>query len=413
MNNKGERFFYIGANSTGKTRELKKVQSELINESIFFDENGLVNSVNFVPNVEIIDDSYLYIDESRRGTDESIKTDKINPEILPILNKIKSLNISLKMIKNSPGINKLLIITDELLSKNLNNIRAIILDEPESLLDDENLKILISLMELFRTHGIKLIYATHSSRFLELNRAELDEIIVLKKSNRDYQSYNTTVKKVNEIYYEISDEIINSSCIFRTSRNDNIMKAKLQLFENSLVVFLESILYSHEFYRCLFYSDVILAEGLTEKLLVSSMPSEKIKNKNFYFTNGKVYIPFFINLFSEFGLDIRVIFDSDQNIEGNTTSSSELTLYIKEKYVEQKNVELIMTLKRDLEADYGINEDAVKNFKGNSNISNRSLKDNYFKPYIALHKFLENPHLYTEFTKRLFLTNEQSEYELD
>lgn len=414
MSREGKRQYYIGANGSGKTYRLKQIQFENPDQILYFDENGLLNSINIINNVKIIDDTYLYIDDTTRGSLETEKnlSIKIEVKLLEPLRKIDKAYKKLVNMRKSPGIEKLLSITRELLSRNLNNIDTIVIDEPESLLDDENLKVLIGILEMFKGIGVHLVYATHSSRFLELSLARIDEIIVLGNNIISQNIYNISYEEIKEMFIRISEEIFAIEEFNESEVNGNMIIGKLRLRNKGLETYLDSILYSNDFYRCLFYSDVILAEGLTEKLLISSMPAEKMKNKNFYFTNGKVYMPFFIELFQKMGLKVRVVFDSDID-EKRYNLARELTYFMKNKYDNPEKVILITTENKDIECDYNIGNHTRSKFKDESNLSRKHAKNNYFKPYIALYAFLENEVYYEDFITSIFPTKDTSEYEFD
>lgn len=175
-------------------------------------------------------------------------------------------------------------------------------------------------------------------------------------------------------------------------------------------IFLKSFLHSQEYYRCLFYDEVTLAEGLTEKVLISSIHSSKISNKNFYFTNGKIFIPFYIELFRMYKLKVKALFDSDK-LDNTTSVASALTDYLTSEYENDSKVQLIISKGKELEDDYGINKENEKKFKEDSCLSNKNMDSGFFKPYLALYCILENG-LQEKFINSLEYPKVTNDYEL-
>lgn len=407
------KLYYIGANGSGKTHTLKRIQAENEVSSFFIDEYGKYQSLSVKRRVQINNGYYYYLDDTQRGRGNETKIEPerqvINSNLTDILNKVYEIKQKLDTFGSSPGIDKLKTITNELLTRNLNNIEIFIIDEPESFLDDYNLKIFIDILNQFYQIGIKLRFATHSSRFLELNKAQIDEIVVLKPKT----SVRLTYVEIKNCFTDISENILNYPKVMNLPRTDAGIVAKLSLKDKGLDIFLESVLSSAEFYRCLFYDEVNLAEGMTEKLLIMSLPADRINNKNFFFTNGKAYIPFYLALFLKYELKVRAIFDSDQ-VEGNenTTVASGLTEFIKDCYKEESMVSLIISNGKDIEAEYSINQQAINEFQTQSNISRSQANSNYFKPYIALFSLRER-NLLERFADKLVSQENLDNYSFD
>lgn len=408
--NDKQRVFYIGANGSGKTRALKKHQQNSRSNSLFFDETGVCNTLVDKSKVLIQDNFYIYNSEGDRGKREKDpnKNEKINENLLEPLKKIRGILDKLRSFKSSPGIDKLKVITDELLTRNLNRINIIIIDEPENFLDDENLKVLTEILLVFFELNISLIFATHSSRFLELNRAIPDEIILLKELKKIRNEYS----QIQDMFESISTNIISGDNIFFSGHKCNNMKLKLKLKGKPLEIFLKSFLLSQEYYRCLFYDEVTLAEGLTEKILISSIHSSKVGNKNFYFTNGKIFIQFYIELFRMYQLKVKALFDSDKkDNEQESSPASLLTDHLIRAYENDPNVRLIISQGKELENDYGINAENRNRFRAASGLSSTDSKAYFFKPYLALYGIIEKG-LQDKFIESLEHPKITNEYEL-
>lgn len=403
-----KRVFYIGANGSGKTHSLKKHQRNNKPNSLFFDEAGVCNTLVDKSKVLIQDNYYIYSFEGERGKRQKDSNEKveIKKNLLVPIKKIRSVLDKLRSFKPSPGIKKLKLITEELLTRNLNSINTIIIDEPENFLDDENLKVLSEILLVFYELNISLFFATHSSRFLELNMAKPDEIILLK----EFKKINIEYCDIKRMFEDVSKEILDDKSIFCEGKRDPGMEGKMKLKGKPLDIFLKSFLYSHEYYRCLFYDEVTLAEGLTEKILIASIQSSKISNKNFYFTSGKIFIPFYINLFRMYHLYVKAIFDSDKS-ESKIKSSSSLTDYLVREYGNNSKVRLVISQGVDLEEDYGIRGENTEKFKIECGFNRKQINNKFFKPYIALYGLTED-HLEDKFIKSLNYQERNTNYEL-
>ena len=172
-----------------------------------------------------------------------------------------------------------------------------------------------------------------------------------------------------------------------------------------LELYLNTIIESFEFYQTLLYRKVIIVEGLTEKLILQKVPLNDLDYQNFYFSNGKIHFPFYIELFKFFGLDVVAMFDSDEAPSNETNGSSKfvykLTCYLKQKYLEDTRVKLIVSQSKDLEQDYEVNQ-ILDDFSDDSGINKNKLSgDNFFKPYIASFCFEENNWKYEQLSRKI------------
>lgn len=397
-----DRTYFVGANGSGKTYHLKKIYNQIEDNALFFDEKGRYLSNKTKANVEIQDERYIFLNEKERGKKELTlnETEKMNKKSINIVSKINNIKTKLILQKKSAGIDKINGILNQLLSKNLNNIENIIFDEPENFLDETNLKYLVDIFSIFKENNIKVFISTHSSRFLELSAAKVNEIFVLSFSfesgSLTRRMVNNSLPDIKKLYTQTRQELEEKTMPkgeLATTKTKN-MFAKICLSEEGEVLdlYLRTLIEDNEFYKILFYKKIILVEGLTEKLILSKVPDSHLEYMNFYFSSGKIHIPFLIELFKMFGLNVIVMFDSD--LEEKVTLAKNITDFLKSKYETDEWVTLIPSTERDLEADYNI-ELIIDEFSSESGLSRTKIKNvGYFKPYKALYAFEKDPTKY-------------------
>jgi len=390
------RICLIGPNASGKTYTLDKAYNfeDIRNKALFFDALGIFRSDISKNRIQIQGNFYVYENEKSRGSSSGelqIERYAITDASGEIISELRRLSMKLKSYKASSGISKLKNIISELLSHNLNNVRYFFFDEPENHLDDENLKGLVEIFNLIEANGIRIAIATHSTRILELLKIKTDEIYLMQSNGA----------MINYTYDEIESIFIKTACkleddIFKCSPGSDkkTMKSKINIRGVVLRQFLSNILNSQEFYRALFYRSVFIAEGMTEKLIMGNMPTEYLQFRNFFFAGGKIFIPFFIELFLLYKVKVLAMYDSDydENVSlQDQKDSYRLSAFLEYCYSENEFVTLIASTKKDLETDYRIDESTLDAFRIDAgNISKNSIKNSHFKPYIALYVFERN-----------------------
>lgn len=433
------RNYLIGPNSSGKTHTLKEVFKQNEDTTLFFDEIGEYSFLKSRNKVQIDNNIYVYSNEQSRGqeTAKLPNTEEINESSFSIIKKIRDIQSKIILKSNSSGITKLKRILDVLLTMNLNSIEIVIFDEPENFLDETNLKYIVDLLDSFKKADIQIFVATHSARFLELSSVRIGELFVcsisLNEGNIDYKVTNRTMEDIKDLYTSIRDniktEIIDNG---HTTDFSNIFK-KISLlncgepnehYEGDFIsegkvleLYLNTIIESFEFYQTLLYRKVIIVEGLTEKLILQKVPLNDLDYQNFYFSNGKIHFPFYIELFKFFGLNVVAMFDSDEAPSNETNGSSKfvykLTCYLKQKYLEDTRVKLIVSQSKDLEQDYEVNQ-ILDDFSDDSGIKKNKLSgDNFFKPYIASFCFEENNWKYDHLSRKIIGEDDNNRFEFN
>jgi len=169
--------------------------------------------------------------------------------------------------------------------------------------------------------------------------------------------------------------------IIRKNKQYNIdggVEAKLNLHTNNYIfdMHLNHFLKSDEFYKVLFYDDVYLAEGLTEKLVIRQIKNDIENSVYFFSTSGKAYIPIFAWLFNMISKSVKIIIDSDRR-GGTYKTQVAITEYLQEKYNENLRV-----FEHDFESHFDIN---ASGFRQKYSVH----KDLSKKPIVAQEYFSE------------------------
>lgn len=430
------RSYLIGSNSSGKTYTLNEVFKQHEDVTLFFDEIGEYSFLKSKNKVQIDNNMYIYSDEQSRGqeTVETPNMEKIDEKSLLIIKKVRDIQSNIILKNNSSGITKLKRILDVLLTMNLNSIEIIIFDEPENFLDETNLKYIVDLLDSFNKANIRILVATHSARFLELSSVKINELFVcsisLNGGNIDYEVTNRTMDQIMNLYTNIRDSIktdvidnghtLKYSSMFKKidllNRGEQNKHSEGLISEGKILeLYLNTVVESFEFYQTLLYRKVIIVEGLTEKLILQKVPLNDLDYQNFYFSNGKIHFPFYIELFKFFRLNVVAMFDSDlvpsDDANENNEFKYKLTCYLKQKYFEDKQVKLIVSENKDLEQDYDVNQ-ILEDFSNDSGIKKKKLEsDNYFKPYIASFCFEEDKGKYDQLSRKIIGEDDNHRFE--
>lgn len=243
--------------------------------------------------------------------------------------------------KKSKGQEKLYNMMEIFTSYNLNNIKIIYFDEPENFLDEEFLKVIASFFELLIRNEFVVRVATHNSRLLNIMKVNLEDIIFFNA----HSQFCVPMSKVKELFCEASDEIE----IIRKEGGisvDASIKYKLDLPSKQLAYesFLEQNLQSEEFYRCLFYNEIIITEGNSDIVALSAMKHEFDNSLEIYNPNGKAFIPFFTKLFLEFRKKVTIIIDADNSIstEGTPLTHPFAITSLLKSYETQNKIKLVI-----------------------------------------------------------------------
>lgn len=375
----------VGVNGCGKTYFLNKLLGKTDIRALFINEEGLSKSNVEKNKVTAIDNMYYYRDDSTRGSVSKLPEQEIQNEFtIKILTYINKLKASTKTKNTSKGIIKFNSILDTLTSYNLNNIDYIIFDEPENFLDDINLLNSAKIIKLLLENNKKVIFATHSSRFLEILNINIEQIVLLDKKDRKFIITNLT--DICDLYKKVSDEIL-SFCNKKYEENIDI-HLKLFMPEEIFETYIKDLMNTQEWYRSLFYEDVFLAEGHTEQLIFAKVSDKSYVAKNLFITHGKALAPFLIKLFTLFNKNIYCMIDSDRK-ENNRNYTVGITDYLEQEKRNNKNLTLIIN-SPDIESEFPIDENLLAKFQNDVQGKRKveKLKRGFFKPYIFYISFL-------------------------
>jgi len=355
----------VGKNGEGKSYSLNMTLSQLPNKSIYISEDGIANILYQKNRVSINNEEklYIYMDEKSRGDRTTAEQQIIGVPALTIIKFCNNISTNLKSIVNkSLGQKKLQNIIEIFLSYNLNNIEFILFDEPENFLDEQYLKLIAELINLLEHNGYKVRIATHNSRLLSLINININDILILSNRNE----YQISIEEVKDIFKKASS-LIQAEKIQKKYDEDASIRYKLGIAENSMVFsnYIESNLKNIEFYRSLFYKELIIVEGISDLEALNSIKNSFDNSVFVYACNGKAWIPFYAMLFTKLNKEVTVIIDGDPSRNNHATAITTVL----------ENMETIKVVKHnpDMETFYGINIKAIGNMLGMSNaIQNRN-----------------------------------------
>ncbi|WP_313163929.1 TOPRIM nucleotidyl transferase/hydrolase domain-containing protein [Sedimentibacter sp.] len=389
----------IGRNGSGKTYMLNEILCNNPENTLYISEDGIAKVVYQKNNITIDyeKNTYLYVDEINRGTKTEVEEYSISESSIAIINYcnivIRKLN---RVINKSQGQKKLenMII---FLRYNLNNIDTILFDEPENFFDEEYLKIICGFMKILAINEFNIKIATHSSRLLSILEIETDNVILIE--NR--RQYSVSRQVVKSIFIDISEKV-NSIREDKGWSENNSITYKLKIHEVPEVFdnYINCNIHNIEFYRSLFYSNIIIVEGESDR--------EALKTVNEYFdettyvfsANGKAWVPFYASLFLEYGKNVTAIIDTD---EENKTHSTVLTIIL-------EHIDNLKLIKHNpnLEKEYGIDIDGIGSRFGMSEKVMR--KNSGWLKQIAAYYFFKVCGNWKRLEQKIFQT-ENTEYD--
>lgn len=367
----------VGPNTCGKTYFLDDLFNQLEN-AIYFQETGEVTISDNRKMVKIENRNYFYVDDSERGTVRRIDNQpiEIDNSAMKIINYSDDVLKKIDKVHLSLGTRKLSRILNAFLSYNLNNIRYILIDEPENSLDDKNLKTVSNLLKKLIQSKFIVVLATHSPRLLEILDTDIDNIFVFSKPFESMVKH-ITFEEIISKFDCIGEQIDELS----KERTEGLEEADKYSFLPSTILrkrYLLTILHSSEFYKTLFYNDVFIVEGLTELYLLREIRDELPVSNNYYVANGKYKIPFLIELFTELIDSVHCFFDTDIE-KSNHSFSLGLTTFIVEKY---SDVASLYYVDRDIESYLNMDKDnLVSELSGKTNGMAKTFKKSFIKRY--------------------------------
>ena len=134
-------------------------------------------------------------------------------------------------------------------------------------------------------------------------------------------------------------------------------------------LYLNTLLTSFEFYKTLFYSNVIIVEGQTELMITKILSDEIPVINNYFVANGKFRIGFLIELFIMTAKHVICFIDSDDKNNGNEQIYNDLTKYIESKQNNNKELKVI-SVQGDLEKFLEIDKKEIVRLMLNEEPSN-------------------------------------------
>ena len=272
-------FAIVGPNTVGKSYSLRFLHRKSNGESLLIDEDGGYTCNIARSKIQRVDNKYLYVDESNKGKEaaevEQIEIESSSREIISVVEFCKR-QLNVKFL--SSGSKKLNNILDIILSLNLNSIRFFYFDEPENFLDDQSIKMVQRIFETLAKNNKTVVFVTHNPRLLEVLRIDIDSIYLLPKMYGDF--INLTFEEIKNIYRATGTEISKIKLSTQVGYGDILEYSKPEKVE---LLFLKRLLSSQEFYRALFYNEIFLLEGLTERCVLEESPKLIQHTQNVYY----------------------------------------------------------------------------------------------------------------------------------
>lgn len=357
--------FLVGMNGSGKTYALNEALKEQEQRSFLITEDGMpiipkhMNKVS----VNFQNMSYNYLDEGSRGqSGRETEQENISDRVLKVISFCDDIKRKLDLFKKkSKGQEKLFNMMSIFTSYNLNNVSIIYFDEPENFLDEEFLKVIAEFFDVLLECNFVVRVATHNSRLLNILKVDLEDIIFFS----NHSKFNVLEDEVIELYRMASNKIENIRVEDPNIQIDSSIQYKLNLLNHCQAFdsFIEQNLKSEEFYRCLFYKQVIIVEGDSDITALASLKNGFDNSIEIFNPNGKAFIPFFVELFLKIKKEVIVIIDGDIPIREENTSLKHavaITHYL--KAAEARNEIKLVVHDPDLERFYDIDLDQIGRF---------------------------------------------------
>lgn len=392
----------VGPNHSGKSYLLNYLFTEIGNNALLIDENGISRSTNIKNKVRISGNLYVYEDASSRGRgrveNESYQITTQSRRIIEEINRTIDL---IGRDKSSMGIRKIINILDSLLQHNLNNIQYILIDEPENFLDDLNFKNISNIFRILKENLKTVVFVSHNPRFIELIKTQIDKLFILTDLYSDI--INVDTEKVKKIFTD-TNKVISTSRSVHFINAEKYDKLKFLMPQKMLSIYLRQFLSSTEFYQSIFYNKVVIVEGKSEKVVIQKNDSLAILMNNFVYSYGKLFIPFLLKFYQTIGKSVIVLMDKDQSKAFYRTLGeyiiNELLLKNDRCYVFENELEAFLEINDDIVADL------ISEYQGSIPVQNFK-KNGYFKPFFCEHAINMNSNLNEKVTKLIETLNEK------
>lgn len=318
------RLALVGANSQGKSYIISKEVKSVKDKKVIY----ITNEVKADENLKNSSDSSTLIEWLNTLLDNTKAKKALQNEInkvdLSSINNNSFLNISLQNNLESykgiisaeietdsnkwkkPGsgerfLGQLLLIS-KILEDNMDNTyKYLVIDEPEQHLHPSLYIKIAKILNKISHQGIVVIIATHSPIITQYFIEDTNEIVMV--SNGEMKQL-----KSKDEYIKLA---INCDCytddVYKFKDYSNI-EGKFNLYFDNFVM--PAII------KSLFCKCIMLGEGAVEKkifeLYINKYVSNMEKNDiTYYITDGKPFIPIYLNIFRELGIKTLTIFDED------------------------------------------------------------------------------------------------------
>lgn len=382
----------VGRNGEGKSYNLNSILHEKPNHSLYISEEGIVKIIyqrNHIK-VDFENQTYIYSDDESRGKNVKAETSQINQDSMEIIRFCSDICNRLEgIINKSQGQAKIQNIMKIFLSYNLNNIKVILIDEPENFLDEEYLKVISNFIKLLIENDYIIRIATHNSLLLSLINIDIDNIAVF--NNR--QILNLSIEDIIMIFQSTAMSIEKERSDLRLNEDPSI-KYKLNLFniDDVFLHFLKSKIKSIEFYRSLFYKYIIIVEGISDFEAINSIKHNFDDSVYVFVADGKAFIPFYTELFKSLGKKLIILIDSDISQQNHSTAITNILAGFTNSDIK------VVHHNPDMEREHGIDCESIANYLAMTN-SVRDRNRGWLKQLSAFIHFQSERHQQVLITK--------------
>lgn len=389
---------FVGRNGSGKSFALNSILEHYKHNSLYISEEGIPKVLHPKNSVQIYNDKYIYTDEKLRGVGKTETEEyEIDSRSLDIIEYCRTVLKEIDKVKNkSQGQKKMASILKIFLSYNFNNIDYILFDEPENFLDESYLRVVARLIQKLQDGQFKVRIATHNSTLMVLLNINVIDIRFFK----DREIITITHQKMKDLLKK-SKEMIEHKRLIEKLDEDSSIAYKLKIYENEDLFcnYIDSHIKDIEFYQTIFYPNIIIVEGISDKQALKSIYHAFNETTILFVTDGKAWIIFFVLLFNELKKDIKVIIDEDKDNH---------MLAITYVLQAMKNIKLIIHTP-DMEGEYGLDLRAVADRYGMSNKVRKN--NNGWLKQIAAYDYFKDDVNQTKLLDKVFhIDNDEYEF---
>ena len=374
---------FVGANGTGKSYDMQQLFT-VRDKSVLFEKNGYCKISSAIK-----EQRFFTKLQNTKVVDQEIQTEKeknLQVKYREAIEYFKGLQEKLQTKYISSAIAKLLRIIESLLNCNFEEQEVFYFDEPETSLDDSNIKNISKIVQYIMRCKKQVFIVTHSPRLLEVLQPNISQIFLKQKLFGGY--LQITEDGVYNLHRETAKK-----CQEYLTNPPKWVQIYIEKPHKFFQLYMNTFMHSHDFYRSLFYNNITLAEGLTEQFIVNSIEELTMTSNCFIFTHGKFNMPFLIQFYQLLGKKVYCVFDSDiyanQEIANGNKAVEQINQYLEEILPPTQRIVFEPNLERELNIDNKVVKELfTENIEQELNKKTIKELQHKFKPFIAVYGVL-------------------------